>query len=143
MFYHLKSNSSLIICLNSIFFYWVKLILKPSERQPLTASWMQLLWRVSPILFQAKLYVVCYDWFIAAFVLLLSLFIIFFVKQTHSFVHIIMQSCLSVSKVADGSQHPTTETCNDSTSQKWLLRNYTREEVFRNIFGNLTDDFFL
>ncbi|CAO2597402.1 Polypeptide N-acetylgalactosaminyltransferase 13 [Lemmus lemmus] len=63
--------------------------------------------------------------------------------KTHTFVHIIMQSCLSISKVADGSQHPTMETCNDSTSQKWLLRNYTREEVFRNIFGNLTDDFFL
>lgn len=71
--------------------------------------------------------------------LISSLFIIFFVKQTHTLLHIITQSCLSVNKVADGSQHPTVETCNDSTLQKWLLRNYTRMEIFRNIFGNSTD----
>ncbi|XP_063647279.1 polypeptide N-acetylgalactosaminyltransferase 13 isoform X6 [Pan troglodytes] len=59
--------------------------------------------------------------------------------ETHTLLHIITQSCLSVNKVADGSQHPTVETCNDSTLQKWLLRNYTRMEIFRNIFGNSTD----
>lgn len=93
--------------------------------------------------FLEKLYVVCYDWFIVAFVLDLSLFIIFFVKQTNTFVHIITQCCLSISKVADGSQHLNVETCNDNTSQKWLLRNYTRAEIIRNIFGNFTDDLFL
>eukprot|EP00073_Rattus_norvegicus_P045009 XP_017447157.1 PREDICTED: polypeptide N-acetylgalactosaminyltransferase 13 isoform X1 [Rattus norvegicus] len=61
--------------------------------------------------------------------------------KTHTLVHIITQSCLSMGKVADGSQHLTMETCNDSTLQKWLLRNYTRAEVFRNVFGNLTDYF--
>lgn len=141
MFHHLMSNSSLIIFVLTRFFYWVKLILKPSERLPLTASSIQLLWRVSPVLFQEKLYVVWDDWFITALVLDLSLFIIFFVKQTHTLVHIITQSCLSMGKVADGSQHLTMETCNDSTLQKWLLRNYTRAEVFRNVFGNLTDYF--
>lgn len=73
--------------------------------------------------------------------LILSLFIIFFVKQTHTLLHIITQSCLSVSKVADGSQQPTVEICNDNPLQKWLLRNYTRMEIFRNIFKNSTDYF--
>uniref|UniRef100_A0A8C0KAQ6 Polypeptide N-acetylgalactosaminyltransferase n=1 Tax=Canis lupus dingo TaxID=286419 RepID=A0A8C0KAQ6_CANLU len=59
--------------------------------------------------------------------------------ETHTLLHIITQSCLSVSKVADGSQQPTVETCNDSPLQKWLLRNYTRMEVFRTIFKNPTD----
>ncbi|XP_027446705.1 polypeptide N-acetylgalactosaminyltransferase 13 isoform X1 [Callorhinus ursinus] len=59
--------------------------------------------------------------------------------ETHTLLHIITQSCLSVSKVADGSQQSTVETCNDSPLQKWLLRNYTRMEVFRNIFENPTD----
>ncbi|XP_046513789.1 polypeptide N-acetylgalactosaminyltransferase 13 isoform X1 [Equus quagga] len=59
--------------------------------------------------------------------------------ETHTLLHIITQSCLSVSKVADGSQQPTVEICNDSPWQKWLLRNYTRMEVFRNIFKNPTD----
>lgn len=135
------SNSSLIVSILTPFPYWVRLILKPSERLPLTASWMQLLWRVSPILFQEKFYVVWDDWFITALVLDLSLFIIFFVKQTHTLVHIITQSCLSMGKGEDGSQDLSMETCNDSTFQKWLLRNYTRAEVFRNVFGNLTDYF--
>ncbi|XP_074192598.1 polypeptide N-acetylgalactosaminyltransferase 13 isoform X1 [Rhinolophus sinicus] len=59
--------------------------------------------------------------------------------KTYTLLHIITQSCLSVSKVADGSQQPTVEMCNDSPLQKWLLRNYTRMEVFRNIFENTTD----
>uniref|UniRef100_A0A5F9D2M2 Polypeptide N-acetylgalactosaminyltransferase n=1 Tax=Oryctolagus cuniculus TaxID=9986 RepID=A0A5F9D2M2_RABIT len=59
--------------------------------------------------------------------------------ETHTLLHKITQSCLSVSKVADGSEQPTVETCNDSTWQKWLLRNYTRMEVLRNIFGNTTE----
>ncbi|XP_069926970.1 polypeptide N-acetylgalactosaminyltransferase 13 isoform X4 [Oryctolagus cuniculus] len=59
--------------------------------------------------------------------------------KTHTLLHKITQSCLSVSKVADGSKQPTVETCNDSTWQKWLLRNYTRMEALRNIFGNTTE----
>ncbi|TEA30565.1 hypothetical protein DBR06_SOUSAS24710010, partial [Sousa chinensis] len=51
------------------------------------------------------------------------------------------ESCLSVSKVADGSQQPTVEICNDNPLQKWHLRNYTRKEIFRNIFKNSTDYF--
>nr|XP_023398832.1 polypeptide N-acetylgalactosaminyltransferase 13 [Loxodonta africana] len=51
------------------------------------------------------------------------------------------ESCLSVSKVADGSQHTTVKSCNDSPLQKWLLRNYTRIEVFRNIFESSTNYF--
>ena len=73
--------------------------------------------------------------------LILLLFIIFFVKQTHTLLHIITQSCLSISKVADGSQQPAVEICNDSPLQKWLLRNYTRMEIFKNIFKNSTDYF--
>ncbi|XP_020931948.1 polypeptide N-acetylgalactosaminyltransferase 13 isoform X2 [Sus scrofa] len=61
--------------------------------------------------------------------------------ETHTLLHIITQSCLSVSKVADGSQQPTVEICNDNPLQKWLLRNYTRMEIFRNIFKNSTDYF--
>lgn len=78
------------------------------------------------------------DWLLPLY-LILSLFIIFFVKQTHTLLHITTQSCLSVRKVTDGSQQPTVEICNDSPLQKWLLRNYTRAEVFRNIFENPTD----
>ncbi|XP_045687755.1 polypeptide N-acetylgalactosaminyltransferase 13 isoform X4 [Phyllostomus hastatus] len=59
--------------------------------------------------------------------------------KTQTLLHINTQSCLSVSKVAEGSQQPTAEVCNSSTLQKWLLRNYTRVEVFRNIFENPTD----
>lgn len=78
------------------------------------------------------------DWLLPLY-LILSLFIIFFVKQTYTLLHITTQFCLTVSKVADGFQQPTVEICNDSPLQKWLLRNYTRMEVFRNIFENPTD----
>lgn len=75
------------------------------------------------------------------FFILSFFFVCLFVIQTHTILHVLTQSCLSVNKIADGSQHPTVETCNDSALQKWRLRNYTRTEVFRNIFGNTTDYF--
>ncbi|KAM4698443.1 polypeptide N-acetylgalactosaminyltransferase 13 isoform 1-T1 [Rhinophrynus dorsalis] len=61
--------------------------------------------------------------------------------ETHSFLHIITQSCLTVSQIEDGSFGPTVEYCNGSNQQIWNLRNYTRLEVFRNIFSSPTDYF--
>ncbi|XP_045155175.1 polypeptide N-acetylgalactosaminyltransferase 13 isoform X5 [Echinops telfairi] len=62
--------------------------------------------------------------------------------QTHTLLHKITQSCLSVRKgAADGSEHPAMEACNDSPLHKWLLRNYTRMEVLENILENSTNYF--
>uniref|UniRef100_A0A8C5WCE1 Polypeptide N-acetylgalactosaminyltransferase n=1 Tax=Leptobrachium leishanense TaxID=445787 RepID=A0A8C5WCE1_9ANUR len=61
--------------------------------------------------------------------------------ETHSFLHIITQSCLTLSHVEDGSFGPTVEYCNGRKRQMWKLRNYTRMEVFRNIFSSPTDYF--
>ncbi|XP_039191347.1 polypeptide N-acetylgalactosaminyltransferase 13 isoform X1 [Crotalus tigris] len=61
--------------------------------------------------------------------------------ETYTFLHIITQSCLTVSRIEDSIHGPTMEPCNDSPFQKWLLRNYTRLEVFRNIFKSSTDYF--
>uniref|UniRef100_A0A8C3XS86 Polypeptide N-acetylgalactosaminyltransferase n=1 Tax=Chelydra serpentina TaxID=8475 RepID=A0A8C3XS86_CHESE len=61
--------------------------------------------------------------------------------ETHTFLHIITQSCLTISKIEDGTHGPTVETCNGSPLQMWMLRNYTRLEVFRNIFYSPTDYF--
>lgn len=63
------------------------------------------------------------------------------VTQTHTFLHIITQSCLTLSRIEDGTHGPTVEACNGSPLQTWMLRNYTRLEVFRNIFYSPTDYF--
>lgn len=65
----------------------------------------------------------------------------FSVMQTHTFLHIITQSCLTLSRIEDGTHGPTVEACNGSPLQTWMLRNYTRLEVFRNIFYSPTDYF--
>ncbi|KAE8581171.1 hypothetical protein XENTR_v10024689 [Xenopus tropicalis] len=61
--------------------------------------------------------------------------------ETHTFLHIITQSCLTLSNVEDGTFGPTVEFCNGRNQQRWTLRNYTRLEVFRNIFYSPTDYF--
>lgn len=61
--------------------------------------------------------------------------------QTHTFLHIITQSCLTLSRIEDGTHGPTVEACNGSPLQTWMLRNYTRLEVFRNVFYSPTDYF--
>ncbi|KAM3851245.1 polypeptide N-acetylgalactosaminyltransferase 13 isoform 3-T4 [Vipera latastei] len=61
--------------------------------------------------------------------------------ETYTFLHVITQSCLTVSRIEDDIHGPTMEPCNDSPFQKWLLRNYTRLEVFRNLFKSSTDYF--
>ncbi|XP_029461370.1 polypeptide N-acetylgalactosaminyltransferase 13 isoform X2 [Rhinatrema bivittatum] len=62
-------------------------------------------------------------------------------SETRTFLHVITQSCLTVGKVEDGVHGPTVEFCNGSPLQKWTLRNYTRLEVFSNIFYSPTDYF--
>lgn len=64
------------------------------------------------------------DWLLPLY-LILSLFLIFCVKQTYTLLHIITRSCFSISKVADVFQHPSVETCNDGLLQIWPWRNYT------------------
>ncbi|XP_041433695.1 polypeptide N-acetylgalactosaminyltransferase 13 S homeolog isoform X2 [Xenopus laevis] len=61
--------------------------------------------------------------------------------ETHTFLHIITQSCLTLSNIEDGTFGPTVEFCNGKNQQMWTLRNYTRLEVFRNIFYSPTDYF--
>ncbi|KAM7097201.1 polypeptide N-acetylgalactosaminyltransferase 13 isoform X3 [Ciconia boyciana] len=61
--------------------------------------------------------------------------------ETHTFLHIITQSCLTLSRIEDGTHGPTVEACSGSPLQTWMLRNYTRLEVFRNIFYSPTDYF--
>ncbi|XP_072331415.1 polypeptide N-acetylgalactosaminyltransferase 13 isoform X1 [Scyliorhinus torazame] len=61
--------------------------------------------------------------------------------QKHLFVHIDSQLCLSTSKLDNGKYVPALESCSDSPLHLWNLRNYTRQEVFRNIFYSPTDYF--
>ncbi|KAI1237407.1 Polypeptide N-acetylgalactosaminyltransferase 13, partial [Lamprotornis superbus] len=52
-------------------------------------------------------------------------------NQRRTFLHIITQSCLTLGRIEDGSQGPTVEACDGSPLQSWILRNYSRLEVFR------------
>ncbi|XP_078085318.1 polypeptide N-acetylgalactosaminyltransferase 13 isoform X1 [Mustelus asterias] len=61
--------------------------------------------------------------------------------QKHLFVHIDSQLCLSTRKLDNGKYVPALESCTDSPLHLWNLRNYTRQEVFRNIFYSPTDYF--
>ncbi|XP_043549710.1 polypeptide N-acetylgalactosaminyltransferase 13 isoform X1 [Chiloscyllium plagiosum] len=61
--------------------------------------------------------------------------------QKHIFVHVDSQLCLSTRKMDIGKYVPALESCADSPSHIWILRNYTRQEVFRNIFYSPTDYF--
>ncbi|XP_048389795.2 polypeptide N-acetylgalactosaminyltransferase 1 isoform X7 [Stegostoma tigrinum] len=61
--------------------------------------------------------------------------------QKHIFVHVDSQLCLSTRKLDNGKYVPALESCADSLLQIWILRNYTRQEVFRNIFYSPTDYF--
>ncbi|XP_048455299.1 polypeptide N-acetylgalactosaminyltransferase 13 isoform X1 [Rhincodon typus] len=61
--------------------------------------------------------------------------------QKHIFVHVDSQLCLSTRKLDNGKYVPALESCADSPLQIWILRNYTRQEVFRNIFYSPTDYF--
>ncbi|XP_029818043.1 G protein-activated inward rectifier potassium channel 1 [Manacus vitellinus] len=60
---------------------------------------------------------------------------------THTFLHVITQSCLTLSRIEDGSHGPTVEACNGSPLQTWILRNYSRLEVFRKVYYSPTDYF--
>ncbi|XP_077071367.1 polypeptide N-acetylgalactosaminyltransferase 13 isoform X1 [Siphateles boraxobius] len=62
-----------------------------------------------------------------------------FKKRT--FLHIITQSCLTISRLEDGTYGPTVEYCDDSPLQAWTLRNFTRQEVFKKIYYSPTDYF--
>ncbi|KAK1902554.1 Polypeptide N-acetylgalactosaminyltransferase 13 [Dissostichus eleginoides] len=46
--------------------------------------------------------------------------------EKHTFLHIITQSCLTISRLEDGTYGPTVESCNGSPLQAWILHNYTR-----------------
>ncbi|TNN84491.1 Polypeptide N-acetylgalactosaminyltransferase 13 [Liparis tanakae] len=48
--------------------------------------------------------------------------------EKHTFLHIITQSCLTISRLEDGSYGPTVEHCNKSPKQAWDLHNYTRQQ---------------
>lgn len=61
--------------------------------------------------------------------------------QKHTFLHIITQSCLTISRLEDGTYGPTVEYCNDSPLQSWILHNYTRLEVARRLYFSATDYF--
>ncbi|KAL4608974.1 polypeptide N-acetylgalactosaminyltransferase 13-like isoform X4 [Arapaima gigas] len=58
-----------------------------------------------------------------------------------AFLHIITQSCLTISKLESGTYGPTVEYCDGSPLQSWVLRNYTRLEVFRRLYYSSTDYF--
>ncbi|XP_056108212.1 polypeptide N-acetylgalactosaminyltransferase 13 isoform X1 [Rhinichthys klamathensis goyatoka] len=62
-----------------------------------------------------------------------------FKKRT--FLHIITQSCLTLSRLEDGTYGPTVEYCDDSPLQAWTLRNFTRQEVFKKLYYSPTDYF--
>ncbi|XP_038870089.1 polypeptide N-acetylgalactosaminyltransferase 13-like isoform X2 [Salvelinus namaycush] len=51
------------------------------------------------------------------------------------------ESCLTISRLEDGSWRPTVEYCNNSPVQAWVLRNFTRLEVFRKLYYSPTDYF--
>ncbi|MEQ2211222.1 hypothetical protein XENOCAPTIV_009076 [Xenoophorus captivus] len=55
------------------------------------------------------------------------------------FLHIITQSCLTISRLEDGTYGPTVEYCNNSPLQAWILHNYTRLEVARHLYFSPTD----
>ncbi|XP_041700050.1 polypeptide N-acetylgalactosaminyltransferase 13 isoform X1 [Coregonus clupeaformis] len=59
--------------------------------------------------------------------------------EKHTFLHIITQSCLTISRLEDGTWGPTVEYCNSSPLQTWVLRNFTRLEVFRKLYYSPTD----
>lgn len=61
--------------------------------------------------------------------------------QKHTFLHIITQSCLTISRLEDGTLGPTVEYCNNSPLQAWILHNFTRVEVARRLYFNPTDYF--
>ncbi|XP_043930770.1 polypeptide N-acetylgalactosaminyltransferase 13 [Protopterus annectens] len=61
--------------------------------------------------------------------------------QTHTFKHIITQSCLTISSLHNENRNPTVASCDGSPLQMWILRNYSSLEVFRNIFYSPTDYF--
>lgn len=54
--------------------------------------------------------------------------------QRHTFLHMVTQMCLSVGPTDDGTYGPRLDYCNGSPAQNWLLRNYTRLEVARNLY---------
>ncbi len=62
-------------------------------------------------------------------------------SQKHTFLHIITQSCLTISRLEDGTFGPTVEYCNNSPLQAWILHNYTRVEVARRLYYSPTDYF--
>lgn len=49
--------------------------------------------------------------------------------------------CLSIGRLEDGTYGPVVEYCNGSPAQNWLLRNYTRLEVARNLYFSPADYF--
>ncbi|XP_033990036.1 polypeptide N-acetylgalactosaminyltransferase 13 isoform X1 [Trematomus bernacchii] len=59
----------------------------------------------------------------------------------HTFLHIITQSCLTISRLEDGTYGPTVESCNGSPLQAWILHNYTRQEVAQHLYFSPTDYF--
>ncbi|XP_054643708.1 polypeptide N-acetylgalactosaminyltransferase 13 isoform X1 [Dunckerocampus dactyliophorus] len=61
--------------------------------------------------------------------------------EKHTFIHIITQSCLTISRLEDGTFGPTLENCNNSPVQAWILHNYTRVEVARRLYYSPTDYF--
>ncbi|KAI4805608.1 hypothetical protein KUCAC02_010212 [Chaenocephalus aceratus] len=61
--------------------------------------------------------------------------------EKHTFLHIITQSCLTISRLEDGTYGPTVESCNGSLLQAWILHNYTRQEVAQHLYFSPTDYF--
>ncbi|GAA6108146.1 polypeptide N-acetylgalactosaminyltransferase 13 isoform X2 [Tachysurus ichikawai] len=61
--------------------------------------------------------------------------------QKGTFLHIITQSCLTISRLEDGMYGPTVEYCDGSPLQSWVLRNYTTLEVVRKVYYSATDYF--
>ncbi|XP_035995322.1 polypeptide N-acetylgalactosaminyltransferase 13 isoform X1 [Fundulus heteroclitus] len=59
--------------------------------------------------------------------------------EKHTFLHIITQSCLTISRLEDGTYGPTVEYCNNTPLQAWILHNYTRLEVARHLYFSPTD----
>ncbi|XP_028847063.1 polypeptide N-acetylgalactosaminyltransferase 13 isoform X1 [Denticeps clupeoides] len=61
--------------------------------------------------------------------------------EKHTFLHIITQSCLTISRLEDGTYGPTVEYCDNSPLQTWVLRNYSRMEVIKKVYYSPTDYF--
>ncbi|XP_069791624.1 polypeptide N-acetylgalactosaminyltransferase 13 isoform X1 [Narcine bancroftii] len=61
--------------------------------------------------------------------------------QNHLFVHVASHLCLATRKEDNGIHVPSVESCTDSPSHMWTMRNYSRQEVFRNIYYSPTDYF--